>query len=378
MTPPPPPSPRPPWAFGLVLAASAAAGHIAYPVVLGLLSRRSPDSGPPAEPQEWPALTVVVPAFQEAGVIAAKVADVEANGYPGALEVLVVAEDLETASVAQDAGAKVLTPGERLGKAQAVNLGVAEAATELLVLTDANNRLAPGSLALLVRHLLDPAVGAVAGEKIEADEGGEQLYWRFESWLKQREWALGTTIGIVGELVGLRRSAFEPIPPAISSDDLWTALDLIERGHAVAYEPGAVAIDPPYEDLGDRWQRRTRILAGSLFVFWAKRGLVSRRTPLAAFEIVGHKLWRSTGGPLSHVALVALCLRWTARSRLAAAVVGTHVIGLGALAWQESGRRAPRPLTPLTQALYLQGVALGGLARFLRRDRVLQWSKVAR
>jgi hypothetical protein len=28
--------------------------------------------------------------------------------------------------------------------------------------------------------------------------------------------------------------------------------------------------------------------------------------------------------------------------------------------------------------LYLQGVALGGVARFLRRDRVLRWSKVAR
>src|SRR3712207_7009678 len=62
----------------------------------------------------------------------------------------------------------------RLGKAQAVNRGVTEAATELVVLTDANNRLAPGSLALLARHLLDPRVGAVAGEKVEADARSEE------------------------------------------------------------------------------------------------------------------------------------------------------------------------------------------------------------
>jgi cellulose synthase/poly-beta-1,6-N-acetylglucosamine synthase-like glycosyltransferase len=338
--------------------------------------RHAPE--PPPEPAFWPGLTVVVPAYREAGVIGEKVADVRANGYAGPLEVVVVAEDPETAFAARSAGATVVEPKERLGKAQAVNRGIEEADTDLVVLTDANNRLAPGSLALLARHLLDPRIGAVAGEKVEADAGGEELYWRFESWLKQREWALGTTIGIVGELVGLRRSVWQPIPDDISSDDLWVALDMNDRGHAVAYEPRALAVDPPYEERGHRWERRTRILAGSLFVFWSKRRLVSRRTPLLAFQIVGHKLWRSTVGPFSHVALLALAARHARHSRLAAAVVAGHAAGVAALVWQETGRPLPRPVTPVTQVLYLQGVALGGVGRFLRRDRVLRWSKVPR
>ncbi len=376
----PSPSPRPrlPVLLGALLAGSAGAGHLLYPAVLGVVSGRRPRPEPPAEPVAWPPLTAVVPAYREAGVIADKVADLRANGYAGPLAIVVVAEDGETACAARAVGATVVEPSERLGKAQAVNLGVAEAGTDLVVLTDANNRLAPGSLALLVRHLLDPGVGAVAGEKVEADAGGEELYWRFESWLKQREWALGTTIGIVGELVGLRRSAWHPIPRDISSDDLWIALDMIERGHAVAYEPRALAVDPPYEALGHRWERRTRILAGSLFVFWAKRGLVSPSTPLPAFQIVGHKLWRSTVGPVSHVALLGLAARHARHSRLAAAVVAGHAAGVAALVWQEAGRPLPSRVTPVTQVLYLQGVALGGMARFLRRDRVLRWSKVAR
>jgi biofilm PGA synthesis N-glycosyltransferase PgaC len=377
MSPPSTPS-RLPVRLCAVLTASAAAGHVLYPAILGLLSagRQAPE--PPPEPEVWPALTVLVPAYKEAGVIAGKVADVRANGYAGPLEILVVAEDLETALAARAAGATVVEPEERLGKAQAVNRGLQEAGTDLVVLTDANNTLAPGSLALLARHLLEPRVGAVAGEKVEADAGGEELYWRFESWLKQREWALGTTMGVVGELVGLRRSTWAPIPGDISIDDLWIGLDMSERGHAVAYEPRARAVDPPYEELGHRWERRTRNLSGALFVFWAKRGLVSRRTPLLAFQIVGHKLWRSTAGPLSHMALVALAARHARHSRLAAAVVVGHAAGVAALVWQESGRPLPRPVTPVAQLLYLQGVALGGMARFLRRDRVLRWSKVAR
>ncbi len=376
--PSPPPRPRLPVLLGALLAGSAGAGHLLYPAVLGVFSARRRTPEPPPEPAAWPPLTVVVAAYREAGVIADKVADLRANGYPGSLGIVVVAEDAETACAARAAGAAVVEPPERLGKAQAVNLGVEEADTDLVVLTDANNRLAPGSLALLARHLLDPRVGAVAGEKVEADAGGEEVYWRFESWLKQREWALGTTIGIVGELVGLRRSAWRPIPQHIGIDDLWIALDMIERGHAVAYEPRALAVDPPYEELGHRWERRTRILAGSLFVFWAKRRLIARRTPLPAFQIVGHKLWRSTVGPVSHVALLALAVRHARHSRLAAAVVAGHAAGIGALVWQESGRPLPGPVTPVTQVLYLQGVALGGVVRFLRRDRVLRWSKVAR
>jgi biofilm PGA synthesis N-glycosyltransferase PgaC len=373
----PPPSRRT-LALGSLLTASATAGHIVYPVLLGLVSLRRRPPEPPPTPATWPSLTVVVPAYQEAGVIADKVADVCDNGYPGALDVLVVAEDEATAAAARGAGATVVAPGERLGKTQAVNLGVAEAGTDLVVLTDANNSLAPGSLALLTRHLLDPRVGSVAGEKVEADRGGEELYWRFESWLKQREWALGTTIGIVGELVALRRSAWRPIPADIGIDDLWIALDMIQRGHAVAYEPRARAVDPPYQALGHRWERRTRITAGSLFVFWAKRDLLVPGHALVAFQIVGHKLWRSTAGPVSHVALLLLALRHARHSRVAAVVVGGHAVGLAALWWQESGRPLPRPVTPVTQVLYLQGVALGGLLRFLRGDRVLRWSKVAR
>ncbi len=87
------------------LVAAATAGHVLYPAWLAWRTRggRGRASTPPGtgEPQEAPDLTVLVPAYREAGVIAAKIEDIRANGYPGELEILVVADgDPETAAAA--------------------------------------------------------------------------------------------------------------------------------------------------------------------------------------------------------------------------------------------------------------------------------------
>ena len=219
------------------LVAAASTGHVLYPAWLALASRGR-RATPPSDPVSWPAVTVLVAAYGEAEYIGAKVRDVLANGYPGPLDVMVVADaDVETAARAEQAGATVVTADERLGKAQALNLGFSKVTAPVVVVSDANNVIAPGAIAALVRHLGDPTVGAVAGEKLEADGAGEDLYWRFESWLKQREWRLGTTIGLVGELAAIRTEAWQPVPSDIATDDLWTALDLSARGYRIAYEP---------------------------------------------------------------------------------------------------------------------------------------------
>ena len=79
---------------------------------------------PPAAPGASPALTVLVPAFREAGVIVDKVDDLRANGYPGPLEVVVIADgDPQTAEAAKRAGARGVdqqrptwqVPGPQLG-----------------------------------------------------------------------------------------------------------------------------------------------------------------------------------------------------------------------------------------------------------------------
>ncbi len=154
------------------LVAAASTGHVLYPAWLAWAARHRRAVLAP-EPEHWPHVTALVAAYDEADCIAAKVRDILANGYPGPLDVMVVADgDVETAVRAEQAGATVVTADERLGKSQALNLGFSKVNAPVVVMSDANNTLAPGAIAALVRHLQDPRVGAVAGEKVERDGAG--------------------------------------------------------------------------------------------------------------------------------------------------------------------------------------------------------------
>jgi len=380
------------------LVAGAGAGHVLYPTWLAWRTRggrgRPPAARRPQASATPPPLTVLVPAYREAGVIGAKVEDVRANGYPGPLEIVVIADgDPETAAAAELAGARALTSPERLGKSQALNRGFAEADTPIVVITDANNRLAPGALAAVVEHFDDPAVGAVAGEKLEDDAGGgESLYWRFESWLKQREDQLGTTIGLVGELSAVRAEAWRPIPPDVAIDDLWAGLDIIEQGYRVAYEPRARALDPAAASMAVQWERRTRNVSGALHVLARRRQQLRPSAGLVAAELWGHRLVRFTVGPLSHLALLALSVSKVRSSTLARGFLLANACACAGLV---ASARAAQPASDAAtgperrslmgtaaagagQVMFLQGVALGGMARYARGDRPTMWSTVER
>lgn len=363
------------------LGALSAVGHVIYPVALGIATRgrrATPAAAPTAVPAQLPGVSVVVPAYLEQHVIAAKVADIEHQAYAGPVEVIVVADDPETYAAARRTDARVLHSGVRLGKSTAVNRGVRAARHEIVVLTDANTVLHPHALSALVRHFDDPQVGAVAGSKHVSDAAGQGFYWRFESWLKQRESLLGTTMGVVGELAAFRCAAFRPLPDRLVGDDLWLALDFIEQGWRVVFEPAARTTEDGSPRLSVEWERRTRIVAGTIEVIWRRRRLlVPGRSPVA-WQLWGHKLLRSTVGPVAHVALLALAARTAPQSRLARAVLVGHVIAAGGLLRVAGGGTLPAPLQVPAQVLFLQAVALAGFSRYLRGDRPALWPKAER
>jgi cellulose synthase/poly-beta-1,6-N-acetylglucosamine synthase-like glycosyltransferase len=322
-------------------------------------------------------LSVIIPAYREEAVIAAKLENIKANGYPGDVQVVVVADDSATAEAAKGNGAKVLEPEERLGKAEALNRGVAAASNDVLIVTDADARLTPGSLEALVRWFDDPAVGAVAGEKQVAGKG-QRLYWRFESWLKRRESRLGKTLGLFGELAAVRRQSYRELPADTPVDDLWMGLDVLEAGDVVRYESAAVAEEDPAPSLREEWERRTRIQAGQLDLFWRRRRLlVPGESPIAG-ELWGHKLVRSFFGPLAHFALLVLALRSMRRSRLGAAFVAGHAVGVTAIARERMGAHPSTPARAAGLVIFLQATALGGVVRYARGDRPAIWPKPER
>lgn len=113
-----------------------------------------------AGPQVWPEVVAVVPARNEADVIARSLGSVTAQDYPGAFRVILVDDNSEdaTGDIARGLGSARLSvlPGKPLasgwtGKLWALHQGVAEAGTPHYVwLTDADIEHAPDTLQRLV------------------------------------------------------------------------------------------------------------------------------------------------------------------------------------------------------------------------------------
>src|SRR4051812_2916057 len=152
------------WAaVGLIVYA-----HLGYPLLLrGLVAvfgHRPRDAG---EPEELPAVSLVIPAYDEQEVIERKISNARSLDYPADRLELVVASDGSTdrtAELASAAGADVVLELPRGGKVAALNQAVRRASGEILAFSDANSYWRSDALRRLVARFSDPEVGYVCGQ----------------------------------------------------------------------------------------------------------------------------------------------------------------------------------------------------------------------
>jgi len=239
--------------------------YLGYPCIMALWARLRPK--PYAESDDTPSVTLIIAAYNEAACIAQKLENSLALDYPSnKLRIVVVADGSDDgterlATSLSDPHVQVLHEPERQGKAAALARGAAAASSEVLVFTDANAMLATDALRTLLRPLADPRVAAVGGAK-RTPEGGEGLYWRYENALKRWESAVGSVMGVPGELWAVRASLYQP-PPSDTILDDWTAsMRLVAQGWRVVHVPGAVAYEDAPTNLRAAWERRARNAAG--------------------------------------------------------------------------------------------------------------------
>ena len=294
--------------------------HAGYPLVLWALvrigrraenPRVSWEIGPSAGgSRDLPGVSLIVPAYDEEEVIAAKVANALALDYPRERLQIVVASDGSgdaTAERARAAGADLvleLPPG---GKVAALNAAVERAGGELLAFSDANSIWAAEALARLVEPFADPTVGYVCGQVRFVDAGGGNLegaYWRYEMAVREMESSLGGVTAGNGAIYAVRRDAYLPLAPS-GSHDLSFPFALAKRGRRSLYAPLARAEEKMVPTLEGEFARKRRMMVG-LWDIVVGEGMLSPRgySPLFAFELASHRLLRYLS-PALHLAVLA-------------------------------------------------------------------------
>jgi cellulose synthase/poly-beta-1,6-N-acetylglucosamine synthase-like glycosyltransferase len=365
--------------------------YLGYGAVVWVWARLLPRAAaPPAD--FTPEVTLVVPAYNEADILEAKVKNCLAQDYPAAkLHLLFItdgSDDHSGAVLARFPMVRHLHQPQRAGKAMAENRAIRHVQTPFVVFTDCNTLLNPEAVRNLVRHYADPRVGAVSGEKRVLADGstsgaGEGLYWRYESLLKRCDSAIRSLMGAAGELVSFRTALFAPLEADTILDDFIQSMRIVEAGHRVVYEPAAYALEPPSFSLKEEMKRKVRICAGGWQAMSRLPGLLRPwRQPVVSFLYLSHRVLRWSLTPL----LLALLLPLNAA--LAATAGGAYWLLLGlqgafyaaaALGWRQAARG--RPAGPLLVPLYftLMNVAVfQGFGRFVRRAQPAAWDKAQR
>jgi cellulose synthase/poly-beta-1,6-N-acetylglucosamine synthase-like glycosyltransferase len=290
--------------------------HLGYPLVLLALRRfhdrgpyRGTNAGNDVAP-DLPMVSLIVPAYDEEEVIAAKVANALALDYPRERLQIIVASDGSsdaTAERARAAGADLVLELPAGGKVAALNAGAARATGEILAFSDANSVWAPDALRRLVAPFADPEVGYVCGQVRFLDAGGNNMegaYWRYETAVREMESELAGVTAGNGAIYAVRRSAYIPLAPS-GSHDLSFPFALAKRGLRSLYAPAARAEEKMVPTLEGEFARKRRMMVG-LWDIVVGEGMLSPRgyPPLFAFEIASHRLLRYLSPLLHLVALV--------------------------------------------------------------------------
>lgn len=277
--------------------------HIIYPLSLRLLPRK-PEPAPLTA--GLPPVTIIVPAFEEEALIAAKIGNLAAIDYPPPLLAIEIHGDGctdQTCLIAEKAIAAANTSHrftvsdhpENRGKIALLNEAVRHSRTPVIVLTDTSASFKPDALKALVRHFSDPDVAAAGGVyDCEANGSeGERRYWRFQNSLRLSEASLDSALGLSGALYAFRRDLFTPLPADTINDDFIIPMRMALAGKRIALDGQVIVTEIERTAPGQEWERRTRIGAGNFQQLIRLPGLANPMRPGLAYCFLGGKGLRS-------------------------------------------------------------------------------------
>ncbi len=245
-----------------------------------------------ADDEFAPAVSVIVPAYNEAKVINRTIESLLAQDYAGDLEVVVVDDGSpdDTAGVArarfgQEARVSIYRKPNG-GKASALNYGIERARGDIVVGLDADTIFPPETIRALVQPLRDRHVGAVAGNAKVGNRVNLITRWQALEYvtsqnLDRRAFSLLDCITVVPGAVGAWRKELVLRAGGFSEDTLAEDQDLTlairELGFAVAYADDAVAYTEAPDSVRALSKQRFRWSFGTLQCLWKHRHALLRR-----------------------------------------------------------------------------------------------------
>jgi peptidoglycan/xylan/chitin deacetylase (PgdA/CDA1 family)/spore germination protein YaaH/GT2 family glycosyltransferase len=270
------------WIFYLAIALG-----IARAVLMTALAWWQSRRVRPAPPDFTPSVSVIIPAYNEARVIAASIERVLASDYP-ALQVIVADDGSSDGTSAVVARAFGSDPRVTLltlvngGKAAALNRALREARGKVVIALDADTQFEPATIRRLARWFADPRIGAVAGDARVGNRVNLVTRWQAVEYitaqnLERRALAGFDAMTVVPGAVGAwRRATLDAVggyPEDTLAEDQDLTIAVQRAGWRVTYDPLAVAWTEAPESFAALAKQRYRWAFGTLQCLWKHRAI---------------------------------------------------------------------------------------------------------
>ncbi len=230
---------------------------------------------------DYPALTLLVAAYEEEATLAQTLAYALDQDYPGPLHLTVIDDGSRDATAAIVAGYARLDPRIRLltvphgGKAKALNAGLAAADTPLVATIDADTLLMPGALRRVVARLLSEPEDtvAVAGSVLVRNSRSGPV-GAAQSWdyflgigsIKRQQALLQATLVAQGAFSVYVAAALREAGawPDTIGEDIVMTWALLDQGGRTSFEGSAVAFTEVPTTLRQLARQRRRWARGMI------------------------------------------------------------------------------------------------------------------
>lgn len=287
-------------AFWISLAVIGYA-YAGYPLIIFLLARLRPCMWK-REPVDA-SVSVVMAVHNGAHLLRGQIDHLTSLDPASVREVIVVSDgsDDGTAEILRevnDSRVRTIILEEQVGKAAALNHGIAAASSEILLFVDIRPKVAPGALKELLSNFADSSVGCVAGELVLNVAGHDAaasavsgVYWKYEQWIRNCEAAWDSPVGVYGGFYAARRALVTAFPAGIILDDMFQPLAIIRQGYRSVLDRTAFVTDTWPGKVAGEFQRKVRTLAGNYQLASLAPWVLSFRNRVL-FQLVSHKLLR--------------------------------------------------------------------------------------
>ena len=341
-----------------------------------------------------PALTLVIPCFNEAAILGKKIDNCLALEYPAQKRTILFITDGSTDHsaelLAKYPDIHVLHEDRRAGKAAAENKAMQFVQTPIVIFSDANAMLNTDAIRQIVKHFANERTGCVSGEKRiltdhsdSASTAGEGMYWQYESQLKKLDSEFNSAVGAAGELIAFRTALYDPLPEDTLVDDFMQSMQIAAKGYRIVYEPRAFAVETASLSVAEELKRKIRISAGNWQAIKRLSGkLLITKTPLLFFQYFSHKVLRWAVAPFLLILIFFLSIPLALSGDsiyegLFYAQLGFYIIAMLGYIFQNRRIRFTALFIPYYFCV-MNYASIAGLVKYLSGNQTANWEKAKR